>query len=114
MQKVFVYGTLKKGYHNHYGLADCPMKKAEVVGYDLHASAYLPFVKEGSGIVKGELYEVSEQILLRLDQLEGHPDFYQRVMTEVTTANQKVNAWIYLCRDAARYPLVASGEWQGR
>jgi gamma-glutamylaminecyclotransferase len=36
--------------------------------------------KGGSGRVYGEVYEVTPEVLQALDELEGHPDWYQRTL----------------------------------
>jgi gamma-glutamylaminecyclotransferase len=77
---LFVYGTLKKGRHNHDYLegsefmCDCHTNK----DYTLIVSG-LPFLvkREGQGC-KGELYRINEDTLRTIDRLEGHPRFYKR------------------------------------
>ena len=112
MHKVFVYGTLKQGYHNHYLLEGCKFEEAEAEGFNLHASAYLPYAVPGEGTIKGELYEVDNEVLKRLDRLEGHPRYYRRIKTSVRTALEQIEAWLYICPSAARYPIIGSGNWE--
>ncbi len=114
MHRVFVYGTLKKGYHNHHHLKNCKFEEAEALGFTLHASAYLPYVIQGEGIVYGELYEVDDEILRRLDYLEGHPKFYKRIETPIKVADRIVPAWIYIYHRAKEHPLIESGLWLGK
>jgi len=112
MPKVFVYGTLKSGFHNHFLLEGCEFEEAEASGYDLHASASLPFVIEGTGIVKGELYQISKEILKRLDRLEDHPNFYiRRIIYVKTLRKMKIAAWVYLYPQARRFPKIDNGVW---
>src|SRR3990167_5214447 len=75
----FVYGTLKKGYSNHVLL-----KEAKFIcdGYAcgtrmLDLGSFPAFI-EGNFENRGEVYEVSPDILSFLDRLEGHPHFYER------------------------------------
>lgn len=89
--KVFVYGTLKRGQPNNKlmeGIFDGEvtyMGKA-VTGKEFPlviapAAWNLPclLAAEGTGKkVRGELFEVDEEMLSFLDQFEGHPDFYRR------------------------------------
>src|SRR5216683_3259005 len=74
MHRVFVYGTLKGGIHNHRLLAH-----AKFIGHAITDQAYrmvaggFPIVLEGGDYaVKGEVYEVDDAMLERLDQLEGY------------------------------------------
>ena len=80
--KVFVYGTLRQGFHNH----DHFMKDAEFVGFaktvfgaKLYGEGVVPFLKfDTVGSVYGEVYEVNDSTRERLDRLEGHPTTYRR------------------------------------
>lgn len=49
---------------------------------------------EGSPIL-GELWNVSEDALKRIDGLEGHPDWYTRRLTQVVLDDWKTYAWLY-------------------
>ena len=85
---VFVYGTLKRGFPNH----DHYMPQARLVGtfrtreryrLVLNGSRYSPCMIAGAGKgrrVIGELYEVDQAGLTRMDQLErvDLPDGYRR------------------------------------
>ena len=112
MHKVFVYGTLKKGYPNHHHLQGLKFEEAEAEGFNLHASAYLPYAVPGNGTIKGELYEITDAELDELDRLEGHPRFYMRIRTSVRASLERIEAWLYICPSAARYPIIESGNWE--
>ena len=79
--KLFVYGTLMQGFHNHYLLGG-----AKFVGpattqenYSMYVSG-IPYVSEKPATypIEGEVYEVDKYTLEDLDRLEGHPVWYQR------------------------------------
>ncbi|XP_045208474.2 putative gamma-glutamylcyclotransferase CG2811 [Mercenaria mercenaria] len=93
---IFVYGTLKSGEPNYNlmqdetsgmciprGVAYTKQKYPLVV-----ASRYnVPYLLDKPGIghnVQGELYEVDDAQLERLDRLENHPKFYIRKDVVVT------------------------------
>jgi len=90
MTKVFVYGTLKEGHYNNYLLV-----RGKKLG---EAMTLQPFVLYNCGFpiavehsedapllpVMGEVWEVDAETLLRLDRLEGHPDWYERKKVSVT------------------------------
>lgn len=110
MQRVFVYGTLKQGFYFHEKyLGD---GKAIFIGparattdYSLFVDGMPHMVREASETgVKGELYEVSQDVLNELDKLEGHPVVYFRDLVEVTLdvdvhsgqETKELLAWGYL------------------
>jgi len=71
---VFVYGTLKKGFHNHYLLAGSQYlgnAKTEPI-YQMYSAGGFPIVsREGDKEIIGEVYSVSEACKKALDRLEG-------------------------------------------
>ena len=81
MRNIFVYGTLKKGYHNHRLLEGCELISDNFIvsGFKLFESG-IPFMKRSnnSDMVLGEVYSVDDKTLSRLDSLEGHPNWYRR------------------------------------
>lgn len=95
MDKVFVYGSLRKGQHNHdvlTSLAPTFLKDDQIEAIKLSTRYSFPAIQEGLGLVDGELYELDREGLLWLDHFEGHPTFYQR--REVTTKSGE-KAWAY-------------------
>lgn len=85
--KIFVYGTLMKGYSNHFLLKECTFigNARTVDKFALFAEDF-PFVVSTlhDTHIYGELYNVlGSENLLRLDELEGHPDYYTRSGVEV-------------------------------
>ncbi|HEX8163999.1 MAG TPA: gamma-glutamylcyclotransferase family protein [Pyrinomonadaceae bacterium] len=113
---VFVYGTLRRG-----GLRAMPdlFPGAEFVGgasvsgclYDLGAHPGLLAGASGSSVV-GELYEVDDETLNRLDDLEA-PSHYRRRRIEASLGSRRAACWVYE-PDPEFYPrriLIASGDW---
>src|SRR6185369_16266286 len=79
--KVFVYGTLKKGFGNHGVLGKSKfIKKSTMFGVLLNLGGYPGFLPKQTGMgVHGEVYEVPDlETLNALDLLEGHPYHYVR------------------------------------
>lgn len=102
-QRVFVYGTLKRGhyFHDKY-LGD---EKSIYHGtarttndYSMYVDGLPHMVRECSNTgVKGELYDVNDEVLKSLDSLEGHPVVYFRDIIEVIDEKgEKILAWAYL------------------
>ena len=111
--KVFVYGSLKRGYGNHQHHLD----KSEFLGqaetlpqYSLFSlGAYPGVIKGGVTSVQGELYGVDKEGLRNLDRLEGHPSYYQREVIETSEGE----AWIYLLPEEQYkdYKVIENGTW---
>lgn len=115
---VFVYGTLMSGLSNNRllrrsELIDTATTEDELV---LVASS-LPFLleKKGKSYVSGEIYRVTEDALYNIDQLEGHPDWYERKMIEVVTElGDKMKAWAYFMPESkiSGATVIESGSYR--
>jgi gamma-glutamylcyclotransferase (GGCT)/AIG2-like uncharacterized protein YtfP len=84
---LFVYGTLMTGFHNNFILQQGEATWLRDVtthhAWDLVRLGGFPGMVPGANRVRGELYIVSDETLRRCDQLEGVPDFYERIDVEV-------------------------------
>ena len=92
---IFVYGTLKKGQPNHMLLTNVTNGNANFVSNGQTLNQFplvigtrynIPFLldKPGTGYnVSGEVYEVNETMLSRLDILEDYPEFYDREQQDI-------------------------------
>lgn len=98
---VFVYGTLKSGYSNHYRC----LRDAHFVGqattshrYTMIDVGFPVLLTEGTGHpVHGEVYEVNSDTVERLDRLEGKGMMYDRVRKYVRMSNGKsVRVYYYV------------------
>lgn len=117
LQRVFVYGTLKKGFGNHERLLkECKeLGTATIEGIMFHLGAF-PAISLGEpfGKIHGEVYEVSWDKLIDLDQLEGvGHNFYDRIEAKVHPHGA---VWTYIfphARAAKEQFVVPSGVWRG-
>jgi gamma-glutamylaminecyclotransferase len=102
MTYLFVYGTLKKGYHNHRRLRESPFVCHAVTVekhgfYDL--GSFPAMTREGDVYVEGEVYSIDWDVLESCDRLEGHPYFYKREGIEVLDPAGKVmKVDAYICQ----------------
>ena len=93
--KLFVYGTLKHGFTNHFYLQNAKyLGKAQTLfAYPLIAPKKIyPYLVDSKGvgkIVKGELYEVDIATLKRIDRLEEVPRYYKRGLIDVVDESGK-------------------------
>jgi len=70
---VFVYGTLRRGEERDINrLQPAPrwVGQASVAGTLHHLGAYPGLVLGGSGLVRGEVYEISPELERQLDEIE--------------------------------------------
>lgn len=115
---LFVYGTLKQGFHNHHVLGDNAKYISEgvVFGLRLHEGPGFPYAfktNDYTNTTIGEVYEIDDVSFARCDRLEGYPRHYTRSMVEVITSAGKVNAWVYHKPTPPDYPVIMSGIWRG-
>ncbi|MET0287421.1 MAG: gamma-glutamylcyclotransferase family protein [Polyangiales bacterium] len=95
---VFVYGTLMKGELHHALLArgetapiDTSIQHARFLrtaetlpAYDLVQIDYYPaMIPGGTLTIHGELYEIDDETLARLDELEEVPTYYERLWIDL-------------------------------
>ncbi len=103
MNTVFVYGSLKKNFHNHVLLKGSKFlgtAKSEASRFKMLDLGSFPGLVFGNEQVKGELYKVDDDTMAALDRLEGHPSFYKRlVFNFVDEQDVVVPAWVYILQD---------------
>ncbi len=112
MQKLFVYGTLKRGYHNSFYLEGSRFigEDLTVDKYFMAVSGYIPFVFEDwmehefKGFIKGEVYLVDGFTLKKIDRLENHPYDYRRKKVKLKRFGE---AWLYF------YPHFSIKDYDG-
>ncbi len=111
-EKLFVYGTLKRGQPLHHLLKGARFwGEAEVRGFRLYDLGPYPALRPGNPQerVQGELYEIPASLLKTLDRVE---DEYERVKTQVFTEKETVEAWVYLYREPLpAEKLLPQGRW---
>lgn len=114
MNFLFVYGNLKHGFYNHVLLEDSEFcGNGYLSGYDMYLMGSFPAIAPGNGVVSGEIYKVDDLVLQRIDQLEGHPDWYTRELVNFPQFSEGV--WVYvrndICSDSG-YPKIVFGNWE--
>lgn len=128
--QVFVYGTLMSGQSNHHILkgpgshlkySRDDTTTALMPGFEMHDLGAFPAlcISHNGRRVEGELYVVDDEALARLDRLEGHPEFYHRILVDYEV-NRKPRglvetgrAWVYVMHayEAKQHPPIESGNW---
>jgi len=117
---VFVYGSLMRGFVNHEPFLSQAVSLGEgtTEGILYAVSGSFPGMIHGDGVVHGEIYEVSEDELRDLDQLEGYrgtdTDLYSRERVSVNLRiGVNIQAWAYFYnRPVKPEALIPSGSWR--
>ena len=107
---IFVYGTLKQGFYNHFYLEDAEhlgIHITEPVYTMVSLEHYPAVIPTGSTSIHGELYRIDQETFYRIDELEGYPIFYSRI--QIDTGAGK--AWMYVIDEVLENPIVESGVW---
>lgn len=86
----FIYGTLKKGFKNHHILENCgasfvtdAVTNDKFPMFDLgHGFPYLQLTWGVGEIVHGEIWEIPSDKIPYLDNFEGVPHLYKRIMND--------------------------------
>jgi gamma-glutamylcyclotransferase (GGCT)/AIG2-like uncharacterized protein YtfP len=110
---VFVYGSLKRGFYNHYVLEKSSAKyrgpfKTKAEYTMLNLGSFPGVVQSGSTRITGEVYEVDT--LEYLDHLEGYPNFYDRILIDTRWGP----TYMYVLLESVFYKdhdVVESGKW---
>lgn len=112
--RVFVYGTLLAGEPNHRVLAGARFSgpARTLPAFELVSlGPYPAMVPGGATAVVGEVYEVDDAGLARLDWLEGYPDLYDRDVIDLADGTRAI-AYLQRPAQAAGLPRIPSGEWR--
>jgi gamma-glutamylcyclotransferase (GGCT)/AIG2-like uncharacterized protein YtfP len=108
MTNVFVYGSLKEGYHNHDVLRDS-LKVCDAISVEKYTMINLGafpglMLEVPTSHIHGEIYHISDEVFKDLDLLEGFPYFYDRKIVEFKDANDNTHeAWVYYLADPKKY-----------
>ncbi len=119
MHNVFVYGTLRIGEPNHHVLEDSKYIGKTITPEGMFILRDLgPF--PAAEVVEmvwtppivGEVYEVDDRVLKRLDVLEGvDSGFYRRILVGTPLGE----CWIYVMDDVDdEWPIISNGDWVRR
>ncbi|WP_163247553.1 gamma-glutamylcyclotransferase family protein [Bacillus tropicus] len=120
MHYVFVYGTLRKEQTNaHYMQgAICIADKAWTYGKLFDTNERYPAMTYSSEEkVYGEVYEVNDEILHKLDELEEYTgnaetDLYDRITQTVYATDREIEAYVYIAQDKKMIlKVIDSGDW---
>ncbi len=116
-QLLFIYGTLRRGGSAHYMMADAKYVSAGTIkGRLVHVNQYPGLIRDSESIVKGELYLVSADLVVNLDQYEGcneFPPLYISKKIEVLLdSGEKLSAATYVFQQLKKHhEEIECGDW---
>lgn len=97
MRKLFVYGTLKKGYALHdFYLGTSEFIKKDFVRGELYALNGLPFLligKDRTSKVPGEVYNVNNKTFMSIKEMEEDAGY--KTIKILTIGRESVYAFSY-------------------
>jgi gamma-glutamylaminecyclotransferase len=106
---IFVYGTLKQGFHNHHLVEDaefiCEATTKEKYPM-VNTEKYFPYLLNEKGVghhIKGEVYRINTATLAMLDILEGYPDLYTRETIIVLSKGIELTTLVYFLNGMLDY-----------
>lgn len=119
MHPLFVYGTLRRGerYHGWLEKARGLSFLAQVTGSLADTGYGYPAMMKGEGKVSGEIYEIDEDTLRRVDDLEDYygpgdsRNLYERVETVAYTDRGEMTVWTYVSNRFLFSP-IPYGDWK--
>ena len=119
--KLFVYGTLKRGGELHPELASQKTRflgPAKIQGrlFRIKGESYPGAVPvDSQQYIKGELYELEQpdEALRKIDEIEGCDEgLFERRLVDVWAGNKKTKAWAYFyAKPLKKSPPIASGHF---
>lgn len=114
MRRIFVYGTLLRGESNHHLLMDARFLGAALTEpvFSLFDLGGFPAMSpQGCTSIVGEVYEVSQEVLVAIDRLEGNPNWYTR--TAITlVGGMTAETYVMKPNQVEGRPLIHSGNWK--
>lgn len=121
--KIFVYGTLLKGFRNWNWFLNKPDVK--FLGEDVITGKFtmvalynFPGVvlndNKPNNKIYGEVYEIDEQTLYNIDCLEGYdPDPKQTFYSKIIVPTKYGDAQMYVLNESyLQYPEIETGSWK--
>ena len=97
MVNIFVYGTLKKGFGLNYLMDSSKfVGESSLEDYEMYSlMSFAPFITKGNGKVFGEVYEISENLLRKIDLFEAK---YNREEVDIEVSGKKMKAYVYVIK----------------
>lgn len=128
--KLFVYGSLRKGEHNHDLLmTGGPERVGLIRNTRMYSLGSYPCIVESPDyrdVVHGEVYEIDEDVMFgMLEPMESGAGYFLKGVCVLSgppvvhgEESWKLDAWAYFYRqhvaDSGELPRIKSGDWSKR
>ncbi|WP_113929217.1 gamma-glutamylcyclotransferase [Bacillus sp. P14.5] len=117
--KIFVYGSLRKNqkYHHYLNNSRLVSEQAWIKGELYDTGEGYPALKEGNARVFGEIYEINQNVLKAIDDLEDYQEnrddnLYLRHTADVQADKGVVEVIYYTGFQSSLFKEhIASGDW---
>ena len=94
MERLFVYGSLRRGQSAHHLMAGARfLGDATIRGAVVQHGQY-PGLIPGDEQIAGELFEIPAELFERLDEYEG-PDYHVGQTSVRQGGEESLSAWVY-------------------
>ena len=113
--KLFVYGSLMKGFFNHHYLKNALFLKVDRAKplYSLYNLGEYPgLLNEGDMAVEGEVYLIDEATLRWVDTLEDYPRMYTREDIELESGEHALTYFIKKTSDEFKKGVKIYKSWK--
>jgi gamma-glutamylcyclotransferase (GGCT)/AIG2-like uncharacterized protein YtfP len=115
---LFVYGTLMRGGVRHRVLADQRFlgdarTQPRYALYDLGAYPGLVHSESDGRAIHGELYEIDDGLIVRLDRIEGAPSLFRLEPILIESYSDSVLAYFYQ-GDIDGFSLCREDRWKNK
>ena len=104
--KLFAYGTLMNGFGNHFNLDNNECSFIDygetIKHYSMHILSNIPFVHNDEELypIYGEIYNVSDDVMEIIDNLECNKEWYTRnIVTVKLKGGENMECWLYFCNE---------------
>lgn len=111
--RLFVYGSLKRGFRHHGLLRGAPLERLARTATEyclVLQGEYPALVAGGTAGVEGELYGVSAELLAELDRFEGCPELYRRESVQLDDGSHALS-YVIAPERASLLPRIDDCRW---
>jgi gamma-glutamylaminecyclotransferase len=100
--KLFVYGTLRRGFHNHDLMRNakhiCDGRTTDSMRLMVHRGHGIPFTwkDEGGKPLRGEFYEIDEEDIMPIHSMEVSAGYEAKWLSIILDSGETARALVYL------------------
>ena len=116
---LFVYGSLKRGFplHKEFLAGEHLCGEGWVDGWKMISLGLYPVIQPGAGLVWGEVYDVGEEVVARIEQHPMIRNVFTDTLMVAKIGQREYRARTYTMReplDLGVYKMIDSGRWEDK